>query len=124
MEAVMRSRVSRLGRFGPWGRADPGELSLDGQVVRFQSDARGLLFEAPVSGVRLRVPKRYFRIGLTLIVNGQRHRFWFVPMTSMAGTRDVDGALNLGGNSFPLNEVRPAKDAVRAWTAMLQPPTG
>jgi hypothetical protein len=132
----VRNRVCRLGRFGPWGKADSGELSLSGGVLRFRSDARGLLFEAPMTKVRFRVPRRYFGIGLTLIVDDRSHRFWFVPMTSMTGTSDIGGEINsdgasaiggglsIGGNSFPLSAVRPAKDAVCEWTAILQAPTG
>ena len=73
--------------------------------------------------VRFRVPKRYFGIGIKLIVDGRSHRFWFVPMTSMTGTSGIGGGTYIGGNSFPLSTVRPAKQGVREWTAMLQTPT-
>lgn len=122
-EASVRNRVCRLGRFGPWGKADPGELSLSGGVLRFRSDARGLLFEASIAEVRFRIPKRYFGIGLKLIVDGRSYPFWFVPMTSMTGTSAIGGGTNIGGNSFPLSAVGPAKEAVREWKAMLQTPT-
>jgi hypothetical protein len=117
--AAMRSRACRLGRLGPWGRADCGELSLGSGVLTFTSDDRGLHFQAPVTSVRIRIPKRYFGIGLNLIVDGRSHRFWFVPMSSMAGSTGPNGTA-IGGNSFPLSAVRPAKETVREWKATLQ----
>jgi hypothetical protein len=51
-----------IGRLGPWGKFEPGELRLEGGQVAFTSQERGLVFQAPVQEVRASFPKLYLGV--------------------------------------------------------------
>jgi hypothetical protein len=111
------------GRLGPWGKFDPGNLSLSEGIVAFASDAHGLLFQAPLEEVRARFPKLYFGIGMKLAVGGKTHRLWFVPMQSMRGETTSEGKTVVVGKKFSLSAIGPARAAVRRWRVVLSQPT-
>ncbi len=132
MDAPLATPACLLGVLGPWGRAQPGELRLAGGMVAFtpyQADDaqagrpgsdRTSLFSVPTSEVRARFPRLYFGLGLQLIVEGKRRRFWFVGLRSAAGERTTDGQTIVAGNSFDLKDVKPARAATREWRSALE----
>jgi hypothetical protein len=79
-----------IGRLGPWGKFEPGELRLEDGRITFTSQERGLVFQAPVQEVRASFPKMYFGVTAKLAVGGKTYRLWFVPMESMAGERESE----------------------------------
>jgi hypothetical protein len=87
-------RCVLLGRLGPWGSFERGELTLAKGVVTFTREGSGPdpLFSAPVEKVRVRFPRLYFGLGLQLTVEGRRHRVWFVSLRSAVGDTTMDGA--------------------------------
>jgi hypothetical protein len=111
-----------LGRLGPWGKFDPGELSLSEGIVAFTSSAHGLVFRAPLQEVRARFPKLYFGIGIKLAVRDKTYRLWFVRLQSMRGEQ-VGGETVVVGFKFRLRDVDPARVASRQWRAALSTAT-
>jgi hypothetical protein len=121
MDSGLVTPACLLGRLGPWGRFDSGELSLSEGIVAFSFDDHGLVFRAPVEEVRVRFPKLYFGTGIKLTVGGKAYRLWFVPLRSMRGETTSDGETVAAGNKFFLDDVGPARAAVRKWRAALLP---
>ncbi|HEV8527978.1 MAG TPA: hypothetical protein VGS60_10575 [Actinomycetes bacterium] len=122
MNDTLETPASLLGRFVPWGRATPGELTLANGVVSFTPTtgaAREPLFSVPVGQVKARYPKLYFGLGLKLIVDSKGYRLWLLPMRSAAGDRTIDGDTIVVGNKFNANELGPARAATRTWRAAL-----
>jgi hypothetical protein len=117
-----------IGRLGPWGKFEPGELRLEGGQVAFTSPERGLVFQAPVQEVRAWFPKLYLGVAVKLAVGGKTYRLWFVPLQSMAGERESDFGAGrdrtvVAGNKMLLADFGPAKAAVRQWRAALSSAT-
>jgi len=63
----------------------------------------------PASQVRARFPRLCFGLGLQLIVEGKRHRFWFVGLQSAVGEGTMGGQTIVAGNAFDLKDVKPAR---------------
>jgi hypothetical protein len=113
-----------IGRLGPWGKFEPGELRLEDGRIAFTSQERGLVFQATVQEVRASFPKLYFGVAAKLAVGGKTYRLWFVPMKSMAGERESEFGEGrdrtvVAGNKMLLKDFGPAKAAVRQWRAAL-----
>ncbi|MGE5827369.1 MAG: hypothetical protein ACM30G_03270 [Micromonosporaceae bacterium] len=127
MDEELSTSVSRLGRLGPWGPVELGELALANGVVTFTSGGGGkepgrLVFSVPADQITARFPRLYFGLGVQLTVAGKRYRFWFVSLRSAAGQAvGPPGSQEtiVVGNQFSLHEVGPARAAVRAWRAAL-----
>jgi len=100
MDGGLATPACLVGRLGPWGKFDPGELSLSEGSVAFRSDAHGVVFRAPLEEVRARFPKLYFGIGVKLAVADKAYRLWFVGLQSMRGETDLRGRTVVAGNSF------------------------
>lgn len=128
MNDELATSACLIGRLGPWGKFEPGELRLEGGLVAFTSKDRGLVFQAPVQEIRASFPKLYLGAGAKLAVGGKTYRLWFVPLQSMAGERASDfgegsGQTVVAGNKMLLEDFGPARDAVRQWRAVLEQPT-
>jgi hypothetical protein len=128
MDGGLATPACLVGRLGPWGSFDTGELSLSEGMVAFTSDAHGLVFRAPLEEARARFLRLYFGIGLKLVVGDKAHRLWFVRLQSMRGERERDFGDGsewtvVAGNKFLLSDVSPARAAVRQWRAALPRPT-
>jgi hypothetical protein len=128
MDGELATPACLIGRLGPWGKFEPGELRLEGGLVVFTSQERGLVFNAPVQEVRASFPKMYFGVAAKLAVRGKTYRLWFVPLQSMAGERASDfgegrGETVVAGNKMLLKDFGPARAAVRQWRAALSSPT-
>lgn len=123
MDGELATPACLLGRLGPLGKFERGELCLKADLVAFTSDDRGLVFEAPRVEVHASFPRRYFGLGAKLGVRDKTYRFWFVPLRSLAGEEGSDGGTVVAGNAFPLKSVGPAKEATRRWRAALEQPT-
>jgi hypothetical protein len=71
----------------------------------------------------VRYPKLYFGLGLKLIVDSKRYRFWLLSMRSAAGEETIgpggDKETILVGNAFKAKELGPARAATRTWRAAL-----
>jgi hypothetical protein len=128
MGDVLATPACLIGRLGPWGKFEPGELRLEGGLVAFRSQERGLVFQAPLQEVRASFPKLYLGAGAKLAVGGKTYRLWFVPLQSMAG--EVDRGYGdepdrtvVAGNKMLLGDFGPARAAVRRWRAALSSAT-
>jgi hypothetical protein len=124
MGAALATPACLMGRLGPWGKFEPGELRLEDGRIAFTSQERGLVFQAPAQEVRASFPKMYFGVAAKLAVRGKAYRLWFVPMESMAGEREREFGEGrdrtvVAGNAFALSDVGPARAAVRQWRAAL-----
>jgi hypothetical protein len=84
----MNELATRASRFpvGRWTQYDPGELRLSDGMVTFTSKHLGQLFQAPAGQVRAQYPWPYFGAGLTVIVDGNRYRIWFIPFRTVYST--------------------------------------
>ena len=128
MDGDLTTPACLIGRLGPWGKFESGELRLEGGRVAFTSQERGVVFQAPVQEVRASLPKMYFGVAAKLAVGGKTYRLWFVPLQSMAGERESDFGEGrdrtvVAGNKMLLGDFGPARAAVRQWRAALSSPT-
>src|SRR5438132_525433 len=117
MDDSLATPACLLGLLGPWGRFQRGESRLADEMVAFTpyqaGEGRGwrpgsdrdAVFSVPASQVRARFPRLYFGLGLQLIVEGKRPRFWFVGLRSAAGEQTMDGQTIVAGNAFDLKDV-------------------
>jgi hypothetical protein len=119
MHGGLASLACLLGRLGPWGKSDPGELTLSEGIVAFRSEAQGSVFRASADEVRVRFPRLYFGLGIKLVIADKAYRLWFVALQSMRGETDSDGQTVMVGNSFLISDVGPAREAVRQWRGAL-----
>jgi hypothetical protein len=121
MDEGLRSAASLLGRLGPWGSFERGELTLAKGVVTFTREGSGPdpLFSAPVEKVRVRFPRLYFGLGLQLTVEGRRHRVWFVSLRAAVGDTTMDGSTIVVGNKFYVEGIGRARNTTRMWRSAL-----
>jgi hypothetical protein len=124
MDERLSTPTCLLGRFGPLGSFESGELTLANGVVTFTSRERaeqGHVFSAPFDTVKARFPKLYSGLGLQLVVNGTRYRLWFVPLRSAVGETMGIGEDEriVAGNTFDLKELGPARSTSRMWRTAL-----
>ncbi len=70
--------------------------------------------------MRVRFPRLYFGLGLQLIVQGKRRRFWFVGLSSAAGEGTMDGQTIVAGNQFDMKDIKPARTITRQWRSALE----
>jgi hypothetical protein len=120
MSNALETPASLLGRFSAFGgRAEPGELTLADGVLTFTptaSAAREPLFSVAVGQVRVRYPRRYFGMGLQLIVDSNRYRLWFLTVRSAAGETigpAADKQTIVTGSTLNPKEFGPARAATR-----------
>ena len=124
MDGVLATPVCLMGHLGPWGKFEPGELRLEGGLVAFTWEDRGLVFRAPLQEVRASFPRMYFGAGAKMAVRGETYRLWFVPLQSMAGEQDtIDGGTVVAGNKMLVKDFGPARGVVRQWRAAFEQPT-
>jgi hypothetical protein len=115
-----------------WMKFEPGWLQLKDGLIAFKSEARGLLFRAPLAEVRASFPNvifpvPYFGTGVKLAVNDRTYRLSFirnfVQSQYIGWTSDSLGAE--GSTSFgptwviTREDAKPAKAAVQQWRAAL-----
>jgi hypothetical protein len=113
--------------------SERGELRLKDGLITFTSDARGLLFRAPLDEVRASFPKLifpvpYFGIGVKLTVNGKTYRLSFMRNSAQsrylgwkADSYPSEGGTSIGPTWLITRpDTEPAKAAVRQWRAAFE----
>jgi hypothetical protein len=63
---VLATPAWLMGRFGPWGKTEPGELKLADNTITFTSHDRGLLLQTSVAAMRIRFPRLHCDMGMKL----------------------------------------------------------
>jgi hypothetical protein len=116
-----------------WMKFEPGWLQLKDGLIVFKSEARGLLFRAPLAEVRASFPKvifpvPYFGTGVKLAVNGKTYRLSFMRnfMQSQYIGWTGDNSWSRGSGptwSITREDAEPAKAAVQQWRTALGLPT-
>jgi hypothetical protein len=88
------------------------------------SAAREPLFSVAVGQVRVRYPRRYFGMGLQLIVDSNGYRLWFLTVRSAAGETigpAADKQTIVTASTLNPKEFGPARAATRMWRGRCPP---